>query len=252
LRDFLDGIDCDITYTVKFLSNQLGHAATDRILVLKKSLEKSISQNQTSIEKIRPLFNTCSSNINADAKELVSRSISTIQKKINDRVNEVQGIPGLKKIANRIVDIREIKCPQNLGDIDDENDISFGDVSRTVGSTIGGAATGAAIGSLIPVVGTLLGGIIGGLFGAGSGISSSADEQTQRAKGKAREIVNKYDDIVQKQIKNLSKDFGYALFRNVAPLSRNVTNTLEEISAYHGSVKSAENEIMRIFKRINK
>jgi hypothetical protein len=251
LRDFLDGIDNDITNTVKSLSNHLGHAATNRILVLKKRLEESINQNQTSIEKIRPLFNTCSSNINADAKELISRSISTIQKKINDRVNEIQGIPGLKKIANIVV-IPEIKCPQNLGDIDDENDISFGDVSRTVGSTIGGAATGAAIGSLIPVVGTLLGGIIGGLFGAGSGISSSADEQTQRAKGKAREIVNKYDDIVQKQIKELSKDFGYALFRSAAPLSRNVKNTLEEISAYHGSVKSAENEIMRIFKRINK
>jgi hypothetical protein len=251
LRDFLDNLDSEITNAIKSLSNQLKSSATKRILDLKKELNSSIDSNRTSDGAIRSIFTACSSDIKEKTKRIVLSSNKEIQKRINDMVRDIQGIPGIETISNGKVVLPEITIPYNLGDIDDANSISFGDVVSTVASGGGGALTGAGIGSIIPGIGTAIGALIGGIFGAVAGAASSADDQTQRAKYKASKIVESYKTKVFSQFKYISRDMERQLTEEIAPIQQNVNNTKSQISAYHASVKGTEIGINRILKRIN-
>lgn len=168
--------------------------------------------------------------------------------RINERRSRLASIPGMDGSVSLQVKMQDIEI--NLDRVLDADDISFGDVARTVGGAATGAATGAAIGSIIPGVGTLIGGILGGLFGGGSGIASSASAQRERAQTEARKMLNSLRTRIDDKVSELATTFNSAANKEILKINGIAKSRSREIDTFYHATAEAETKLIKILTLI--
>ena len=178
-------------------------------------------------------------------KILITNYSQAFIKRVNDRIKRLTAIPCMDSAGISSVNINTPNFSDDLNSVIDEDDISSGDVARTVGSTATGAATGAMIGSVIPVIGSLVGGIIGGIVGGGAGIGKSASAQRERAKEEAHKKLRTLRSKLTDKMSDISISFGREIDKEVLKINNVAKSRSGEIDLFHTVATNAETELRK-------
>lgn len=180
---------------------------------------------------------------------LAKRAAASLSKNLDERKKSLSGIPGISLSS----DFSKLNVGYNLtldvSAISEADDISFGDVLTSAGGVATGAATGAALGSIIPGVGNVIGGIVGGLFGFIGGNVSAASNQTERAKRKANQLLDREKKRFEENSKNITSKFEREINRIISSQMQEIRSQTALIERYYAATAKAE---QLLNKEINK
>lgn len=204
--------------------------------------------------QIKIEFHATKRQIEEKIKSLGQTYTSRLRSSINSTARELRNIPCFSTVENSISTSFEINVNFNVNLIISEDEISFGDVCKSVGSTIGGAGTGAAIGSLFGPIGTIIGGIIGGGGGLLSGNVSAAEDQTRRAKKKAMELISSVRYQYESGIKKKAAEFRQSALSHVSKVNfyaDNGINEINEINQFYSCAAHVESNLRQTLTSVN-
>lgn len=249
IKDFQQSNLNEANGLIGSLEMSLKAKSSNLIEQLRKNVLTAIDNNNSEI--IKNLDETFNEDLSKVIDELIGSVIFNLSQGIKSRKKGLNGIPGLS--INRLkFDIPPSMFKQiNTDSIDDENDISAGDVVQTGWGAAKGARTGVILGSYIPVVGNVIGGIVGGIVGFFSGVFGSASNQYDRAKKEANMQIDEKKRVINNNLKSVVDKLRTALLSSVSDLNQSAGNTLNQLNNYQMGLMKAQNEIKSILTSIN-
>lgn len=216
--------------------------------LIEESNAHIVACNWTSLENC---FKNKKSEIETLIKSRLNESNTDLTRRINERATRLKAIPGFSSLESSIgitININELNGSYAIRK---EDDISFKDFMTSASSTIGGATTGAVVGglvgSLIPFVGTAIGAWIGGGLGALTGNVSgnikAGDNQTERAKKKAREIIQNYRKKTENQIKSVIQKYSQTITDEIERINQIARSRIHEVDKFYYVSQSSERRL---------
>lgn len=189
----------------------------------------------------------CFKNTKASIKSIINHHVNKYSQELTKRVTErsyrLKGIPGFQFIGSSMTFHLPLDDIKGIQAIKDADNISFGDVIKSITSTATGASTGVLIGSLFGPLGALIGGVIGGAGGLIGGNVSAGSEQTKRAQRKANEIITNYKKTNEEIINTVSKRFKEELNKELKNINHIARERIHEVDKFYEVTRSAEKSL---------
>lgn len=197
----------------------------------------------SSFSSLETQYKATRQRIEDKVKELGRAYTAKLATEVNARARNLSNIPGFSGIGGTMLADFNINVNFNVDAIRDEDDISFGDVGKTLLGSGAYAATGFALGGPIGLG-------IGALVGLFSGSYSASKNQTQRAKEKAQKLIANVRHEYNKSIKEKAEEFRRNANSNVRQVNHLAGLRINEIDAFYQCTNDAESKLRVTLSKI--